>query len=382
MEGAPGSFYARHGAARGWAMRHDNCFNDVRLLAALAVIVSHAFMLTAGSNQDEPVFRISHGQVTGGGLAVFAFFAISGYLIARSFDRTRSIRVFIAARVARIVPGLALVLAVTAFLLGPMLTPLPVAEYFAGYAPLLYVVRNLSLVVYAEGLPGVLPRNPLPGVMNGSLWTLHIEAACYALVLALGAVRMLNRASTAGLVLAGGAAMAWMPGISYPVVLITHFMAGAAVYHWRIPRHAGLAAVCAAALVVALVAGGFVIVSAMAGAVAICHLGRAPAWRGRTLTGTSDLSYGVYIWAFPVQQTVQHLGEQLGRGGMRWYANTALSLPVILALAWLSWHLVEKRALSWKPALSLAARHADAGDAPELPRNVLRPRFSLHSMRM
>jgi peptidoglycan/LPS O-acetylase OafA/YrhL len=57
-----------------------------------------------------------------------------------------------------------------------------------------------------------------------------------------------------------------------------------------------------------------------------------------------DYSYGVYIYAWPVQQSVIHYF-----GSMDPLTNIALALPVTMALAWLSWTLVEKPALALVP---------------------------------
>ena len=339
-------------------MHRSNCCNDLRLIAALLVIVSHSFMLTSGDNLHEPMYWMSGGQVTTGGLSVFTFMVISGYLITRSFEQGASVRRFVVARAVRILPALAVVLLTTSFLFGPWLTPLPAGEYFKGLAPVVYVAKNLSLLAYAEGLPGVLPTNPFPGIMNGSLWTLHIEAACYALVLGLGVARLLNRFVTTGLLLAGVLAMALSAAPNYPIVLMTHFLAGATLQQWRAPRIGALALACAAGLAAAVFAGGFIVASATAGAYLVFYVGFAPPILSRPLTGDSDLSYGAYIWAFPVQQVVVHLAG----GTMSWRLNVAICLPIVLGLAWLSWHLIEKRALRWKVRDRVAARPA----APEI----------------
>ena len=323
--------------------RENNC-NDMRLVAAILVVISHSFTLANGTNDHEPIFWLSQGQVTAGGLSVFTFFVLSGCLITRSFERSKSVVSFMAARVVRIIPALAVVLFVTAFMLGPLLTDLSGAAYFESAEPIRYLVRNVSLLTYVENLPGVLVRNPLPGVMNGSLWTLHIEAFCYATVLLLGLAKLLNRFVSAGLVVAGMVATTVMDKVSYPLLLVSYFMAGVALYHWRIGRTRSRAVACAALLIASMFAGGFVVAFATAGAYLVCYLAFAPPLRRRGVTGVNDLSYGTYIWAFPVQQTVAH---QLG-AGVTWYADALISLPIVLVLAWTSWNGVEKHALKLK----------------------------------
>ena len=318
------------------------------MMAALLVIFSHSFMLAGGSNISEPIFWLSRGQVTAGGLAVFMFFVISGHLITQSFERSRSVRTFTVARALRIVPALAVVLLVTACVVGPGVSALPRTVYFGTLQPVRYILGNLSLFVYVDNLPGVFSSNPFPAIINGSLWTLHIEAGCYGLILTLGLLGLLNPFVTLAGLVAGLLAMAFMQQVNYPVLLATHFLAGASIYHWR-PKQSGTAAMlCAAGLGVCLVAGGFLFASATAGAYLVLHLAFASEIRIPHFTGSSDLSYGTYIWAFPVQQSVVYL---LGSEAT-WYLDAAISLPIILGLAFASWHLVEKRALGWNRRLS------------------------------
>ena len=321
----------------------NNC-NDIRLIAAVLVVLSHSFMLTSGSNDHEPMFWLTHGQVTIGGLSVFTFFILSGYLITRSFERSPGIIVFVTARMLRIMPALVVVLFVTAFMLGPCLTTLSITPYFQSTRPFRYFLSNLSLVTYVDGLPGVLPDNPFPTIVNGSLWTLHIEAACYLLVLVLGIMRLLTPLVLAGLFLTGLTSTILSSTSSYPILLITYFLAGASLYRLPMRRARSWAVACAGAIAVSAVAGGFVVTFAIAGAYVVWYVAFSPQWRASNLTGSSDLSYGTYIWAFPVQQTVVHC---LG-GAATWCVVITISLPVVLVMAWISWTLIEKPALAWK----------------------------------
>ena len=107
--------------------RHNN-FDLLRLVAALSVIFSHAFLLAENSQDHDPLMMLTGGQAILGLAGVFVFFTISGYLIAQSFAMTRSPLVFLAKRALRIFPGLLLCLAVCVFVIGPLTTSLPLAE--------------------------------------------------------------------------------------------------------------------------------------------------------------------------------------------------------------------------------------------------------------
>ena len=82
---------------------------------------------------------------------------------------------------------------VTVFVVGPLFTVLPLSSYFADPTTWLYLVRSWFLITFAGTLPGVFETNPYPDAVNGSLWTLPVEACCYAMAAALGSLGLLRR---------------------------------------------------------------------------------------------------------------------------------------------------------------------------------------------
>lgn len=122
----------------------DNNFNLIRLLAALAVMVSHSFALALGGGSFEP-FRSSLGM-SPGMIAVDVFFATSGFLVTASLLSRRNPIEFIRARGLRIFPGLLVVLALTVFVLGPVFTSLPLSTYFTEWETYRYLVKCLTLI--------------------------------------------------------------------------------------------------------------------------------------------------------------------------------------------------------------------------------------------
>src|SRR5262249_52667866 len=173
------------------AERRDNNFNLFRMLAATAVLISHAYALSLGSATAEPF--VTTLDISMGGLAVMSFFAISGFFISQSFDRKRSLMDFCVARILRIYPGLLLVLLLTVFVLGPALTTSSITKYFSDPGTFTYVPRNLSLKFLQYDLPGVFQNNPYSSAINGSLWTLFYEVACYGLVAVVGILGLTTR---------------------------------------------------------------------------------------------------------------------------------------------------------------------------------------------
>ena len=325
----------------------SNNFDTLRLCAAIGVLISHSFPLSFDAAEPQPLYLLTDGQTELGSISVLIFFVISGYLITQSFGRSPFALRFIAARALRIVPGLFVALVLTAAVLGPAVTTLPLDQYFSRPDTAWYVPRNLSLFMLQYGLPGVFDANPARGVVNGALWTLQYEVLMYLVVLALGMARLLRP----GVVLAlwlGVMLLSWRWIGALRVQFGTPFLSGAVLYLWRdrVPLDWRLAVVSAAALPVTAQARGVRQAFPPCGAYLVIFTATMPSVRLPNLARGGDLSYGLYIFAWPVQQTVTCLiGPPL-----TWYENVAVSLPVVLGLAALSWHLVEKPALSLKRA--------------------------------
>lgn len=135
-----------------------NSFGVLRLLMATFVLISHSYLYTAGTDVAEPLQPWLGRSL--GEYAVQVFFILSGVLVAQSFDRSRSVLNFAAARVLRIFPALIVCVAVTAFVLGPMVSRLTVGEYFADTGLYAYVAKTLALTTGAAPLPGVFESLP------------------------------------------------------------------------------------------------------------------------------------------------------------------------------------------------------------------------------
>lgn len=326
-----------------------NNFDSLRFWAALAVLWSHAFSAAMGSEIWEPMIVLSGGQTTLGTIAVAVFFVISGYLITQSFERSRSAWRFAKARVLRLMPALLIVLLLSGLVIGPLVTVLPLSEYFESWGLYRYMFLNGSLLGFSGLLPGVFVDNPLPYV-NGPLWTLRFEAACYGLIFVLGILGLLNRYVTLALFTAGVVFLTFDGPYAiddflqwnHRVDLTTKFLAGAVLYHWR-PRLNGTAAtVCAGVSLLTLLAGGFWLALPTVFAYLVIYVAFAPA-RLPNMARFGDLSYGIYIYGWPVKQLVLHY-DLAGT----WYGVGALATVITIGLAFLSWHVVEKVALSFK----------------------------------
>ncbi|MFM2357175.1 MAG: hypothetical protein RLZZ528_2911 [Pseudomonadota bacterium] len=326
----------------------DNNLNLIRAVAAVAVLVSHAWPIALGPGTDEPLERLLGHSL--GHLAVLVFFAASGYLIAASFAGRRSLSAFLLARAARLLPGLGVSVVLVALVLGPAVTSLPLPAYLTAAETWGFILRNVTLLKVQFTLPGVFDTNPYPSV-EGSIWTLLYEVACYAGVVVVGLAGLLARrgAGTVALALWLGLTilhdvlgMATFHQLDQLMPLSQPFALGMLAFLWRHRLPVGTLPVLAAGAMAALsrgtVAYEFLLVLAVSWAT--LALAVAPSGLLRHYNRLGDYSYGLYIYAFPLQGLVIWLW-----GPMSPLQNIALALPLSLACAVPSWHLIERPAL-------------------------------------
>lgn len=332
--------------------RPDNNFTIIRLGLALAVVVSHAFSVTTGIVENEPLVRST--GFTLGEHAVNGFFAISGFLVTMSFDR-RGWRDYALARSMRIAPGLIVATLVVAFVFGGFMTRLPLSQYLADSGLWRFVWATLTSFKSNITMPGVFEGNPFRFPI-GTVWTLKYEVFCYAGVLLAGLAGLIRSryaalALVAGLSLAlAGIDLAWPgapKGVETALRLPLIFAFGAALYVWRHKALISGPLLLVLVTSTALADGTFLYKTLLfvATAYGVLWLALSPVLTRFSYEPAGDLSYGTYLYGWPVQQTLVSLFP----------AASALALlgpavAVTLAIAALSWILVEK------PALALKAR--------------------------
>ncbi|HEX7298627.1 MAG TPA: acyltransferase [Solirubrobacteraceae bacterium] len=357
-----------------------NNFDVLRLAAATLVLVSHSFVVVG---HDEP--HVGHFPL--GTLGVEIFFAISGFLVAKSWFTQPRLGAFALKRGLRIVPALAVTVLALAFVLGPAVSGESSSSYFGSTDTYAYPVDNVAAVAsggsvrhIAHDLPGVFTANPDTSV-DRSLWTLPIEVQAYMALAILGMAGLLAGAlpfmvAAFFLLSVAPGGVVDLPGIGSALEFVrgadgeaSHLLAifslSALMYHYRakVALRADLAVVAGIAMVVTFDTP----VERWVLLVAIPYLVLFLAYRSwgglRKLTDHADVSYGLYLLAFPVQQTIVHLWG--GRPAPAVVALVAFPITYLLALG--SWHAVEKRALGLKRALAnrRAARVSARRTAPE-----------------
>lgn len=326
------------------------------MLAASAVIVSHSYALPTGP-WTEPFSE--HG-FTLGGLAVSAFFALSGFLISASFERRPSLIEFGLARALRILPALAVVTVLTVLILGPLVTRVPIAAYFSDRQTWLYVPKALSLRWMTFSLPGVFDTLRYH-VVNGPLWTLYYEVTCYIGLALACRIEIAARRVPPWLIFAAYALLYVMltqsSGRHHADAMIyaqlsLPFVMGMAAYRFR--THVPATALIAAGLILLSAFALFSDILAfevrmLAVAYAALYLAQIPSPLLRAYNRLGDYSYGVYIYGWPIQQLVL-----LRDPATHPLVLVAITIPASILCGMMSWNFVEQPALARKQALSAA----------------------------
>jgi peptidoglycan/LPS O-acetylase OafA/YrhL len=328
-----------------------NALNAVRFVLAAGVLVWHVLLSTSTNSFASPGWQaLSETSVDG-------FFAISGFLIVRSWNRRPDPVAFIRARLARLLPGLWLCLVVTAFVIAPLT--------FGGIDlsdQLRYVAGNAGVLATQDHI-GVTPY-PVAASWNLSLWSLWWELLCYVAVLGLGIRGLLRLPVVAGIAGVCWAALlaetlggVWSdgPGWQFAIPRLgLMFSLGALAYllRDRIPVSHSLATAAAVLLVASYTTPNYHLLGAPALAYLVLYVG-LELGRVRQLRVENDLSYGVYVYNAPVLAGLHALG--VSSGWMLW-----AELGGTVALAAVSWFAVERSVLRWVRGRSVGRAAAAA----------------------
>jgi len=372
-----------------------NSLNALRLVLATLVIVSHAWII-GGYGYPPAIAGVDLGM-----FAVCGFFAISGYLIARSrlgapaltpadsrapaaprsavLDAQPTLRAFLFRRLLRIYPAFLGVLITTAVIFAPLSTLLgdsgsgsDSGSGFDAPAPswpsaASYVFSNLSLHIDQWGIDGTLLTSPIP-TWNVPLWSLIFEAICYLALGLLASVvprRFLTAAAvtffaslTIGAVLTNdGRSAGFTDNL---LALGSFFFAGVVLYLFRqrMPSSAPIALIAAGVVLLVLALGLFKPLAAFPLAYLLLYLGAVlPLHK---VGARNDLSYGLYVYGFPVQQLVLLATRGLVENGngqpmpVALFATLSVAATIPFALA--SWFLIERPALRLKRYAQFAPR--------------------------
>jgi peptidoglycan/LPS O-acetylase OafA/YrhL len=328
-----------------------NSFGVIRLAMALAVLVSHSFFFVTANPLSEPLVSLTGHSL--GEHAVQVFFFLSGILVTQSVLKSASVVDFAAARFLRIFPGLAVCILATALLLGPCVSALPATAYVTDPSLVQYIIKTLLLTTGAAPLPGVFQNVPAAGLVNMSLWTLKYEVLCYialGFAAAAGALTPKYRTFT----IAALAVLVFGVFLKSPSAAQDYTQFDNIRYFTLYFSTGVLACLIQDRLVidVRILAGLVALFAASIGTqwseltCALClgyatlHVASIDFGPLRRWTQTNDLSFGVYIYAAPIQQTLLSAFPNLAPLQL-----AVLATAITLIAAALSWELVEKRGL-------------------------------------
>jgi peptidoglycan/LPS O-acetylase OafA/YrhL len=337
------------------ASNRPSGFDYMRLLLATLVVCSHAINVCYGKDFTYAVWRGPARPL----LAIILpmFFALSGFLVAGSLERCRTLVSFVGLRGLRLIPALAVDTMVGALLLGPIFTTLPLSEYFTQPAFHSYFLNITGKIHYF--LPGVFANNPWPAFVNQQLWTLPFEMICYVSLAALAFFGIAQRPKLFVIVALIANALIYLADrfvfktvFDFAFVgqlLVQCFLFGIAAYLLRrkIVWDKRLFLLSVVATFTFLALPGWDYLVPLPATYVTVFLGLLQPKRNWLLR-SGDYSYGIFLYGFPVQQAV---AATLGHWGERWYVNLLFALPITYALAAFSWWCVEKPALRLKPAL-------------------------------
>lgn len=333
---------------------HQNAFGFLRLLFASLVIVSHVPEIVDGNSNREILHRLT-GSMTFGSFSVNGFFVISGFLITGSYLNSSTLSSYLRKRVARIYPAFALASVISLVIVAPLggaKFPLDMRHIAAASARIATLQRPMLAGAFTEGHYG-----DWTVALNGAMWTIQYEFACYLLVILLGVTGMLRRpwlvvVFCLSLFLTSIAVsihpVRWLshdwafPGPPSALPAMTGmFLAGASSYLFRhrIPTNV-TGVVIAAVLFVA--ATPIISITNITYALFGGYLIFATARMGSStfigqINDKTDISYGVYLYAWPIEQLlIRYLGTDslLLLGVVTWIGAAICG--------WISWTIIEK----------------------------------------
>jgi peptidoglycan/LPS O-acetylase OafA/YrhL len=350
----------KYAARQYYAHTDQNNFDQLRFLAASLVILSHSYPLAlGGSYTGEPLVLLTGGHETFGHLSVATFFVISGYLITQSWSNQPKLMNFAWKRILRIYPGIMATILFTLFLIGPLVSSLNLKEYLFDIN-LLNVLKNI-MVLRLDNLPGVFENNIYPTTVNGSLWTLPIEAEMYIMTAVFGLSGVLKKkwpVLILSILLIIVYNLNIFPSIPFEIIknmpadrvnLFIFYLSGMCYYLykdkikydyklflillfvWFISFHTELFTFIS---IIPFISIPYIILC--------CAF--VPTKYLQRIKEKGDYSYGLYIYAFPIQQMIVHFSKNT----INPIELFIIAYPATLFMAFLSWNYIEKRALKYK----------------------------------
>ena len=333
-----------------------NNFDFLRLIFALFVVIAHSYPLSGLTVAENWLTKLTSGQIEFSNLGLSGFFIISGFLIFQSLERSKTLVDYFWKRVLRLFPALLIVLLLTV-ILAPFVYE-GLVPYLKNRNVYLYVPRNLSLFNLKYNIDGVFENNPFPTAINGSLWTICYEFSLYILLALLFFVKNKKiKIFLIGIAFVGmfvtevfsinviGSFGFYGLGSYYFLKLGTFFVGGAllaAIGIDKLNYKTGILVCLFLLILISIYLGFYSNVKYIALTLFIILLGSQSFKPFNQLSKLGDFSYGIYIYSFPIQQTLMYYFKFNTLYLMFW------SVLLSFFFGYLSWNIVEKRALAYK----------------------------------
>jgi len=347
--------------------RKNNSFDDIRFMLATLVLFVHSYALLYGEGGEKDFFiTLVNYQLGLGSIAVYGFFILSGFFMIQSLESKSSLAQYTKNRLLRIIPAFWMSLGISAFILVPIISNQGNIFSFEDGSALDFFTKAGSFHIfgYAWTITGAFPTNPTVDGINGSIWTLKHEIALYFIlplivwlshgrrvlllvifvvffILALANIltdfMIFNIPCCRGWVFASNEYNSF-------IIFASYFFAGVVIYQYReyFEVSKRLFAFAFVLFILSMFFGNLKIITLIALPLLIITFGAT--FKRKVFSKTGDYSYGMYIYAFPVQQTLVHFYRE----DMNVYLFFVASFVITLILSIISWHLMEKIILRWK----------------------------------
>lgn len=321
------------------ATDRGNSYDLLRHFAALLVLYSHQFALH-GSTEPVAPFWDSYGFV-----AVAIFFSISGYFMPASFKRSGNFVEFIKRRLRRLLPGMVVCAFLMTYVLGAIYTSEPTWSYLTSKGAWVTFLKYSMFL--GQAIPGVFQNYIYPNAINGSLWTLPIECVCY---IAIGVALSFSQSwkvllalfvgsvlGTASIVHTGTGFSFYGVPLNYLCMFGICFSGGALLSatkdtwypsRWFLSMFAIAGMFCMPSQLEYSVLGAFGIT------ILVSVIGES--FGEKIVNGKFDISYGMYIYGFPIQQIV------INEITHRFWLGMGISIALTMVAGYLSYRFVEK----------------------------------------
>lgn len=326
--------------------KRNNNLSISKFIAACLVIISHAYPLCLGKDAGDFLVSISNGQIGLGGLAVGVFFFSGGLFIARSVEKNKEARKYFYARVIKIFPPLILVIVTSIIVFGLFFSTLKLLPFLLNKGTWIYLLNAILIPIHS--LPGVFVNNIYGDVVNGALWTLPVEFACYIAVFIGYKINILTKKIS--LIWAMLLAVAFFAfnysgnimllSVSYYIQPVIIFGVGVLYYIFRediiINKNYGILSFVL--FILSIIFGIGRVGQILFFPYCFMCLIMATKQCSVEVAKLGNLSYGIYLVGFPIQQAL----VAINGGSMDVYMNMSMALMLSIVIAIFVYFLVEK----------------------------------------